>query len=56
MSQRSERSVVIASNRGPLGYRVQDGELVGRRGSGGLVSGLGPLVDEGRATWIAAAR
>jgi len=55
MSQRSERSVVIASNRGPLGYRVEDGELVGRRGSGGLVSGLGPLVDDGRATWIAAA-
>ena len=55
MSQRSERSVVIASNRGPLGYRIEDGELVGRRGSGGLVSGLGPLVDEGRATWIAAA-
>ena len=29
--------------------------LVGRRGSGGLVSGLAPLVEAGSATWIAAA-
>lgn len=46
---------MIASNRGPLSYRFDDGELVGRRGGGGLVSGLAPLVEQGRATWIAAA-
>lgn len=52
---RDERAVVIASNRGPLSYRFEDGQLVGHRGGGGLVSGLAPLVEEGRATWIAAA-
>jgi trehalose 6-phosphate synthase len=55
MPENPARSVVIASNRGPVGYRVEKGELVARRGSGGLVSGLGPIVEEGRATWIAAA-
>lgn len=49
------RPVVIASNRGPISYRSVDGEPVGRRGGGGLVSGLAPLVEDGRATWIAAA-
>jgi len=29
--------------------------IVGHRGGGGLVSGLAPLIDDGRATWIAAA-
>lgn len=51
----SERPVVIASNRGPISYRDQDGRLVEQRGGGGLVSGLSPLVDEGRVTWISAA-
>jgi len=55
MSATSTRPVVIVSNRGPLSYRVVDGELVGTRGAGGLVSGLAPLVEGGRATWIAAA-
>ncbi len=49
------RPVVIVSNRGPLSYRIVDGELVARRGAGGLVSGLAPLVEEGHARWIAAA-
>ena len=51
----NDRAVVIASNRGPLSYHDQDGTLVARRGGGGLVSGLAPLIDEGRAIWIAAA-
>ncbi|MHB1139565.1 MAG: alpha,alpha-trehalose-phosphate synthase (UDP-forming) [Microthrixaceae bacterium] len=54
MSSSPPRPVVIVSNRGPLSYQLVDGELVGRRGAGGLVSGLAPLVEEGRATWIAA--
>ncbi|MFZ4519045.1 MAG: alpha,alpha-trehalose-phosphate synthase (UDP-forming) [Microthrixaceae bacterium] len=53
--ERPERPVVIASNRGPVSYRRRDSELVAQRGGGGLVSGLGPLLDDGRATWIAAA-
>lgn len=54
MSVSAQRQVVIVSNRGPLSYSFVDGTLVGRRGAGGLVSGLAPLVEEGRATWIAA--
>lgn len=55
MSSQRDRPVVIASNRGPVSYDLVDGEPVGRRGGGGLVSGLAPLVEDGRATWIAAA-
>ena len=55
MSDKSERPVVIVSNRGPVSYRVENGVLVGTRGAGGLVSGLGPLLETGRASWIAAA-
>ena len=54
LSVSTDRPVVIVSNRGPLSYSWVDGELVGRRGAGGLVSGLAPLVEDGRATWIAA--
>lgn len=50
------RPVVVVSNRGPVSFRVDDdGDLVARRGAGGLVSGLGPLVAGTGATWIAAA-
>lgn len=52
----SERPVLIASNRGPLSFRVDEGgDLVARRGAGGLVSGLAPLVAGTDATWLAAA-
>jgi trehalose 6-phosphate synthase len=49
------RPVVIVSNRGPLSFRLDDGELVARRGAGGLVSGLAPLVTGTDTIWIAAA-
>ncbi len=55
MPTASDRPVVIASNRGPISYHFEGDRVVGRRGSGGLVSGLAPLVEAGRATWIAAA-
>jgi len=59
MSDGSDRPVVIASNRGPLSFSSpngdSDGDPVGRRGGGGLISGLAPLLESGRATWIAAA-
>ena len=52
----AERPVVIVSNRGPLSFsRTDDGELVAKRGAGGLVSGLAPLVTGTDAVWIAAA-
>ncbi len=50
-----ERPVVLVSNRGPLSFDVRDGELVARRGAGGLVSGLAPLVAGTDTRWLAAA-
>lgn len=47
--------VVLVSNRGPLSFRDDGGELVATRGGGGLVSGLAPLVAGTDAVWIAAA-
>lgn len=55
MSMNPDTPIVIVSNRGPVSYDLVDGELNERRGGGGLVSGLGPLLDSGRARWIAAA-
>lgn len=55
----TSRPIVIASNRGPVTYQlvVDDGatRIVARRGSGGLVSGLKPLLDSGDARWVSAA-
>ena len=52
----TERPIVIVSNRGPVSFRREDdGDLVARRGAGGLVSGLGPLVIGTDTTWVAAA-
>ena len=49
-------SVVVVSNRGPVSFTsTADGRLESRRGAGGLVSGIGPVVAEAGATWIAAA-
>jgi trehalose 6-phosphate synthase len=48
--------VVIASNRGPLSFSYdEEGALRAKRGAGGLVSSLGPLVEDTGATWVAAA-
>ncbi|HXH55941.1 alpha,alpha-trehalose-phosphate synthase (UDP-forming) [Iamia sp.] len=52
----TERQVVIVSNRGPIAFHhAPDGGLVGRRGAGGLVSGLAPLVAGSDTIWVAAA-
>jgi len=48
--------LVIVSNRGPLSFSLDDDEqLVARRGAGGLVSSLSPLVAGTDTIWIAAA-
>lgn len=49
------RPLLIASNRGPVSFKLIDGELVASRGAGGLVSGIGPLVEGTETTWMAAA-
>jgi trehalose 6-phosphate synthase len=51
-----DRPIVLVSNRGPVTFHHDDaGRLVSRRGAGGLVSGIGPMVVESGATWLAAA-
>lgn len=47
--------IVLVSNRGPINWQREDGGLVARRGAGGLVSGLAPLVADTEAVWIASA-
>jgi trehalose 6-phosphate synthase len=50
------RPVVIVSNRPPVAFhRDPHGDLVARRGAGGLVSGLAPLVVGTDTIWVAAA-
>ncbi len=56
MATPPERPYVIVSNRGPVTFtRGTDGTLTARRGAGGLVSGIGPLVAGTGTPWIAAA-
>jgi trehalose 6-phosphate synthase len=48
--------VVIASNRGPVGFRRSpDGTIESSRGGGGLVSGMAGLATDGAALWVCAA-
>jgi trehalose 6-phosphate synthase len=51
-----ERPLVLISNRGPATFeRDEAGELVTRRGGGGLVTALTGLLRQRRALWIASA-
>ena len=53
---RTDRPIVLVSNRGPVSFeRNAAGTLTSRRGAGGLVSGIGPLVAGTDAEWLAAA-
>ncbi|MGH2710562.1 MAG: alpha,alpha-trehalose-phosphate synthase (UDP-forming) [Actinomycetota bacterium] len=49
------RRILVASNRGPVSFGEQDGELVPVMGSGGLVTALAPAIQETGGLWIAAA-
>jgi trehalose 6-phosphate synthase len=50
------RRLIVVSNRGPIGFgRDRSGELVSKRGAGGLVTALRPLVAHHDVTWIASA-
>ena len=49
-------ALLIVSNRGPVRYlRGADGELVSKRGGGGLVTALSALAGTHPLTWIASA-
>ena len=39
-----DRPVVVVSNRGPLSFTLEDGQLRTKRGGGGLVTALGPAI------------
>jgi trehalose 6-phosphate synthase len=48
--------VLVASNRGPVSYEVQeDGTLSAKRGGGGLVSGLSAIGPDAGALWVCSA-
>ena len=52
----ARRKLIVVSNRGPLAFaRDADGTRVARRGAGGLVTALAPLVSHHDVTWIASA-
>ena len=52
----SPARILLASNRGPVSYTVEDdGTLTPRRGGGGLVSGLSAIGDEVESVWVCAA-
>ena len=53
MSER--RKLIVVSNRGPISYDRVAGERVAKRGAGGLVTALAPLVSHHDVTWIASA-
>jgi trehalose 6-phosphate synthase len=50
-----EPPVVVVSNRGPLSFALEDGELRTKRGGGGLINAMGPAVDGTGTTWVAGA-
>ncbi|MEU3950206.1 trehalose-6-phosphate synthase [Streptomyces sp. NPDC029526] len=48
--------VLVASNRGPVSYTVdEDGSLRAKRGGGGLVSGLSAIGSDADALWVCSA-
>jgi trehalose 6-phosphate synthase len=50
------RKLIVVSNRGPVSFRRDaDGRRSARRGGGGLVTAVGPLVSRHDVTWIASA-
>jgi len=50
------RNLIIASNRGPIDYRLNEaGKLQGRRGSGGVVTALSAISQYMDLTWVASA-
>ncbi|MFI9806558.1 trehalose-6-phosphate synthase [Streptomyces sp. NPDC052301] len=56
MASRHGAEVLVASNRGPVTYTVDEsGSLRSRRGGGGLVSGLSAIGSDADSVWVCAA-
>jgi trehalose 6-phosphate synthase len=50
------RSILVASNRGPVSFtRGDDGRLSASRGGGGVVSGISSVASHGHLLWVCAA-
>ena len=49
------RKLIVVSNRGPISYGRERGERIAKRGAGGLVTALAPLVSHHDVTWLASA-
>jgi trehalose 6-phosphate synthase len=50
------KPLVLVSNRAPIGFSLgPDGALEAKRGAGGLITALRPLVDRHDVTWVASA-
>jgi trehalose 6-phosphate synthase len=49
----ARRNLIIVSNRGPVTYTRAEGSRSPRRGGGGLVTALAPLVSRHEVTWVA---
>ena len=48
--------MLVASNRGPVSFRLSDdGQLTSRRGGGGMVSGLSSVAGQAEVLWVCAA-
>ncbi|HEX21550.1 MAG TPA: trehalose-6-phosphate synthase [Actinobacteria bacterium] len=47
--------LIVVSNRGPIQYRIDNGDLVASRGGGGLIAALDSVLKLTRSLWIAAA-
>jgi trehalose 6-phosphate synthase len=56
MDAKARGRVLVASNRGPVSFRLSDdGQLTGRRGGGGMVSGLSSVAGQAEVLWVCAA-
>jgi len=51
----SPKRILVASNRGPVTFEEEEGELVAKRGAGGLVTALTHAVQETGGLWVASA-
>ena len=47
------RRLIVVSNRGPVTYTRDEAGRIARRGGGGLVTALAPLVSRHDVTWVA---
>ena len=50
-----DRNLILASNRGPVEFHKENNEIVMKKGAGGLVATLLPLIEALNGVWIASA-